>query len=236
MSNFLDNTVNQQFRQVYKHLEENNIIKGKSDIAKQLGTYNHVINSILKGKRNITVDQIYRLIAHYELNANYLFGNSEAMFQQDLEDIPSSSGSSVSFTGRNNITLVPDRAMAGYAIGKDSFDYLEGLQRFSIPGMEGSNLLGFEISGDSMMPTITNGDTVICEKLEPNDPIRDNHVYVIVTDVVVAKRVQQIKTGNSLTELRLISDNPTYQPYIIGVEEIRQILKVKRRITNYSFN
>ncbi|MEO1437637.1 MAG: S24 family peptidase, partial [Bacteroidota bacterium] len=183
----------------------------------------------------IMIDQAIDLINHYELNANYLFGHSEAMFHRDLEEIPNAAGSSISFSGRNNITLVPDRAMAGYAIGKDKFEYLDNLQKFSIPGMDGT-LIGFEISGDSMMPTITNGDTVICEKLEPGDPIRDNHVYVIVTDVVVAKRVQQIKTGNSLTELRLISDNPTYQPYVIGVEEIRQILKVKRRITNYSFN
>ncbi|MEM7101761.1 MAG: S24 family peptidase [Bacteroidota bacterium] len=236
MSNFLDNVVNQQFRQVYRHLDENNLIKGKSDIAKHLGTYNHVINSILKGKRNITVDQINRLVEVYGINANFVFGNSDTMFTKDLGEIPASGYGDRQYEGRNNITLVPQKAMAGYALGHDDFEYWESLQKFSIPGIDGSNLIAFEISGDSMMPTITNGDTVICELLEPGEPIRDNNVYVIVTDVVVAKRIHQMKRNNQLTELRLISDNPTYQPYNIEIGEVRQLLRVKGRLTNYSFN
>ena len=61
MSDFINNPVNKRFREVYKALDSNNLIKGKSDIARELGTYNHVINSILKGKRNITVDQLNKL-------------------------------------------------------------------------------------------------------------------------------------------------------------------------------
>ena len=49
MADFSNNTVNQRFRLVYSTLERLNLIKGKSDIASHLGTYNHVVNSILKG-------------------------------------------------------------------------------------------------------------------------------------------------------------------------------------------
>ena len=56
MGDFSDHIVNQRFKIVFQELEKQNLIKGKSDIAKKLGTYNHVINSILKGQRNITVD------------------------------------------------------------------------------------------------------------------------------------------------------------------------------------
>ena len=76
MSDFSDHIVNQRFKQVYEALEKYNLIKGKSDIAKKLGTYNHVINSILKGQRNITVDQLNKLFDTYGINANFLFGNS----------------------------------------------------------------------------------------------------------------------------------------------------------------
>jgi peptidase S24-like protein len=239
MTNFSNNIVNQRFRKVYETLEKRNLIKSKSDIAKKLGTYNHVINSILKGDRNITVDQLNKLFEIYHLNANYLFGLSDELFQSDFDSefgFPNHSIKALSNTGRKNITLVPERALAGYATQHQDSDFLDTLLRFSIPGLEGE-LVAFEISGDSMMPTITNGDLVVCENVERGEPLRDNQVYVIVTDVVVAKRIQQLKKGNQLNELRLISDNnKVYQPYTVELEEIRQILRVKCRLTSHAIN
>jgi len=239
MSDFSDHIVNQRFKQVYEALEKYNLIKGKSDIAKKLGTYNHVINSILKGQRNITVDQLNKLFDTYGINANFLFGNSEDMFLESperLSDIPTRSLQERRQGGRENITLVPERALAGYALEFNDRSYLESLQKFSIPGYEG-DLIAFEISGDSMLPTITNGDVVICEPLERGEPLRDNQVYVVVTDVVVTKRIQQIREGNTMSQLRLISDNSTvYKPYEIELEEVRQILKVKCRLTSHAIN
>lgn len=80
MNNFSENIVNQRFKAVFEELEARRLIKGKSDIAKRLGTYNHVVNSILKGQRNVTVDQLWKLFETYEVNANYLFGQSEDIF------------------------------------------------------------------------------------------------------------------------------------------------------------
>lgn len=235
MANFSESIVNQRFRIVYSELEKNNLIKGKSDIAKQLGTYNHVINSILKGQRNITVEQLHKLFELYSLNANYLFGSSEDMFMPGFEqgNLLTRHFSERNNSGRRNITLVPDRALAGYALEHQHDNFMEELPKFSIPNLDG-DLVAFEISGDSMMPTITNGDIVVCEPTERGASLRDNHVYVIVTDVVVAKRIQQIKEGN---QMRLISDNgDVYKPYSVDLEEVRQILKVKCRLTSYAIS
>jgi len=232
MNGFLENVVNIKFREIYTYLEENRLIRGKSDIAKKLGTYNHVVNSILKGKRNITVDQINRLIEAYNINANYVFGCSTEMI---LGEGPSGNNASLhdaGFVGRTNITLVPYKAVAGYALGKHDKEYLNSLQKFNIPGQEGE-LIAFEISGDSMLPTITNGDIIICEPLERGEPVKDNSVYVVVTDVVVTKRIQQVRENNIVTRFRLISDNDAvYKPYDVELDEITQILKVKSRLTS----
>jgi phage repressor protein C with HTH and peptisase S24 domain len=229
MSSFSETTVNQRFKAVFQYLEKNGLIKGKSDIAKQLGTYNHVINSVLKGERNITVEQINLLVKAYGVNANYMFGRSARMLDTPEEEIMPSEGV---FEGRQNITLVPQKAMAGYAVGIGNQAYVDSLPRFSVPGMEGQ-LVAFEISGDSMQPTITSGDIVICEQVERNEPLRENQIYIIVTDTVVAKRILQIKTNNKTSHLQLISDNPIYRPYQIGIEDVQQILRVKNRLTNY---
>jgi phage repressor protein C with HTH and peptisase S24 domain len=234
MSDFLENPVNKRFREVYKALDSNNQIKGKSDIARELGTYNHVINSILKGKRNITVDQLNKLFEIYKVNANYIFGGFEPMFEEDSE-FQSLGYGSLQQAGRKNITLVPQKAMAGFALDSNNPAYLDQLQKFSIPSMEGE-LIAFEISGDSMMPTITSGDMVVCERVERDTPLKDNAVYVIVTDVVVAKRIQQIKKGTTASSLRLISDNTIYHPYEVDLTDVSQILKVKCRLTAYGIN
>lgn len=239
MKDFSEHIVNQRFKVVFEELEKLNLIKGKSDIAKKLGTYNHVINSILKGQRNITVDQLNKLFHLFGIDANYVFGHTTDMFLNGIpgrEDFPSMGMSERSLRGRQNITLVPNRALAGYAIEHHDADFMKELPKFSVPNMEGS-LIAFEISGDSMYPTVTNGDVVICEPLERGDTLRDNHVYVIVTDVVVAKRVQQIREENQAVQLRLISDNGTvYKPYEVDISDIRQILKVKCRLTSYAIS
>ncbi len=237
MKNFSDNIVNQRFRKVFDELERHRSIKGKSDIAKQLGTYNHVINSILKGERNITVEQLYKLFEIYQIDANFMFGFSDQMFKEQGREavIPVRSLEERQFSGRMNITLVPNQAMAGYALEHQDDSFLAELPKFSIPNIEG-RLIAFEINGDSMYPTITNGDVVICEPLERGDPLRDNNVYVVVTDVVVVKRVQQVRDG-STPQLRLISDNNiVYKPYEVDQEDIRQILKVKCRLTTYAIS
>jgi phage repressor protein C with HTH and peptisase S24 domain len=233
MGEFSDSLVNKKFHEVFDELEKSNKIKGKSDIATKLNTYNHVINSILKGDRNITVEQMHKLFETYNINANYLFGLSDDIYLNGSEAIPVRLKTERNTAGRQNITLVPERATAGYATALDTPQYLQDFSKFSIPNLEGT-LIAFEISGDSMMPTITNGDMVVCEALERGEPIRDNQVYVVVTDVVVAKRIQQIKSGSVVKEMRLISDNDRYQPYTVSPEEVRQILRVKCRLTSHA--
>lgn len=234
MGEFAESIVNQRFKLVFDALERTNKIKGKSDIASKLGTYNHVINSILKSERNITVEQLHKLFEFYGIRADFMFGLSDDMFVEGREgDIPTRLKAERHWSNRSNITLVPDKAVAGYALSIDNPQYLADCPRFSIPNVEG-NLLAFEISGNSMEPTIASGDLVICEALERGEPLRDNQVYVVVTDVVVAKRIQQLKEGAKMRALRLISDNSFYKPYEVTPEEVRQILRVKCRLTSHA--
>jgi phage repressor protein C with HTH and peptisase S24 domain len=230
--------INERFCQLYKQMREIGMIKNKSRLAEKLGTYNHVINNIMKKDRNLTIEQIHKMVELFDVNVNYLFGRSEVMFGTETDFIEEHALQITEqiVEGRNNITLVPHKAMAGYATSLNTSEYLSQFSRFSIPNLEG-DLIAFEISGDSMMPNITSGDYVICEAVERGEPLKDNAVYVIVTDSVVAKRIQQVKENNDLVRLRLISDNaPTYQPYEVELDEVRQILRVKSRMTHHGIN
>ncbi len=238
MPDFTSHVVNKRFHVVYDELVRLSLIKGKSDLAQKLNTYNHVINSILKGRRNITVDQLERLFSCYHINANYIFGTSDEMF---IGGAPVAAGDfdTRSFGERTHgssveIVLVDEKAIGGYAMEHGNPGYLRELPKFSLPDLSGRDLIAFEVSGDSMMPTITHGDLVVCTPLENDDPIYDNHVYVVVTDVVVVKRVQQIRSSAGVEALRLISDNSkVFMPYEVQGTEVRQLLKVKSRVTGY---
>ncbi len=228
--------INERFTDLFKVLRERGLVKNKSRLAEKLGTYNHVINNIIKKERNLTIEQIHKMVSLYDVNVNYLFGRSDVMFGNDTEADIEEKVLRITekiVEGRNNIVLVPHKATAGYATSVGNAAYMEQFQRFSVPNLDGQ-LIAFEISGDSMMPYITNGDFVVCEPLERGEPLKDNSVYVVVTDTVVAKRIQQVKVNNELSRLRLISDNaPTYMPYEVELEEVQQILRVKARLTNH---
>ena len=210
-------------------------IKSKSDIAAKLGTYNHIINNILKGERNVTIDQLNKLIELYDINANYVFGCSIDMFH---DENATSDHADYRSEPQKNIMLIPHTAMAGNSLEMGRANNEEEYEKFAIPGISG-DMIAIEINGDSMLPNITNGDLVICERVDMRPglgAIKDNAVYIVVTDAVVAKRVQKIRNGANTVGLRLISDNAIYPPYEVDITELQQVFKVKYRLTDYGIN
>jgi phage repressor protein C with HTH and peptisase S24 domain len=163
-----------------------------------------------------------KLFEIYNLDANYFFGRSEEPFLRDQSQ-------------KKNIVRVPDKAFAGPAIKADSLWNDTEYPRFSIPGMEGE-LFALEINGDSMLPTLTDGDLVICEPLDRTSPFRENQIYIVVTDMVVAKRIQGVKKNGVTTHIRLHSDNSIFQPYEVPIEEVQMIMNIKLRLTNYAIH
>jgi hypothetical protein len=232
MSAFMKDSINRNFKLIFEQLEKIGKIKSKSDMAARLGTYNHIINSVLKGERNITLEQMQKLVEEFDVNANYLMGVSGDMFRNSGDGLAEMDGYAGAQDNKMNIVLVPEKAAAGYALDTNLLDGGGLFKRFSVPGLEG-NLVAFEIIGDSMLPTITMGDLVVCEALEQGESVRENGVYVVVTDSIVTKRVQQVKENGNLVQFRLISDNPRYQPYYLDLSEVRQMLRVKCRLTNH---
>ena len=82
-----------------------------------------------------------------------LFGLSEDMFKvkpEGMDELESVSLHNRLLVGRKNISLVSQKAIAGYANGIGNEQYFDQLQKFSIPGFDGE-LIAFEISGDSML-------------------------------------------------------------------------------------
>lgn len=196
-----------------RFLIEKKGIKQK-DFAKKIGLSEQGFYDVLKKKstKRSTVDKMAKALG---IATELLYeGNPEAL------DINSK-------TVTLNITYVPVQAQAGFFSGFSQDQTI--LTRFFLPEMTDGNYFAFNITGDSMAPTIKSGDIVVCSKLENKDEIRPQTVHVIFdkTEGIVVKRL--VIDGE---KLRCISDNKQYQEYSMNAKSVKDIYRVRRVITS----
>lgn len=109
----------------------------------------------------------------------------------------------------------------------------EGLYAYKIPSHFGGGF-SFSIEGWSMCGDFQDGDTLITVKnpIERFEDIKDGYVYAVATEHnLLVKRVYKRSTKRAII---LVSDNPDKDRYpnqSIELNEVRWLLKGKKRIT-----
>lgn len=140
---------------------------------------------------------------------------------------------SVDHNDNENIEMVPVKASAGYLNGFSDPEYIKDLPKFQLPlpTLKQGTFRAFEIVGDSMLP-IQPGSVIIGEYMDNWNDIKTGDTYVIVskTEGVVYKRAGNKFKENK--ELKLISDNKMYDPYLVAAEDILEIWKAKAYISS----
>jgi hypothetical protein len=131
------------------------------------------------------------------------------------------------------VPLIGIKAQAGYVKGFEQTDFIETLEKYSLPpgvnpkGLEWSY---FEVDGDSMEPTLSSGDILLTSLLPHEDwnEIKNFCVYVILTDEqLLVKRVYR----KNEKEWILISDNSEANPQVaIDLSKIKQVWTLRRHI------
>lgn len=132
---------------------------------------------------------------------------------------------------RENITMVGQKASAGYLNGFADREYMESLPQFQLPNLsQQATYRAFELSGDSMLPLVP-GTVVIGAYVEQLDEIKSGKTYVLVTatEGVVYKRVFNYLEENG--KLFLVSDNEQYKPYEVKGEEVLEVWEAKAFIS-----
>jgi phage repressor protein C with HTH and peptisase S24 domain len=131
------------------------------------------------------------------------------------------------------VPLVGIKAQAGYIKGFEQTDYMDSLEKYSLP--PGVNPTGaiwsyFEVDGDSMEPTLYAGDILLASMLpyEDWDDVKNFCMYVILThDQLMVKRVYR-KTADMWV---LLSDNDELYPQVLlPVSKIKQVWTFRRHI------
>ena len=139
---------------------------------------------------------------------------------------------SVDKEDNENIEMVPLKASAGYMNGYADPEYVAQLPKLYLPMFKQGTYRGFEIKGDSMLPLVS-GTTIIGEYVENWADVKQGDTYVVISknDGVVYKRIGS--KFKDTKKIKLISDNPVYDPYEINGEDILEIWKAKAYISTH---
>ncbi len=234
----MNSLVTQRFIKCHDKLKEDNRVRSSRQFAMSLDYLPQSLSEILKGRRDVTIELLRKAVMKYKMNPVYIFTGEGPMFMSE-ENHKSFRVLTIVANSQEDerIVHVPVPAQAGYAGDVTDPKFIQDLPTYTLPDYKykvGTHR-SFDVAGDSMEPTLFEGDKVVCSFLEPTlweNALKNNYVYVIVTrgDVVV-KRIENKITENK--ELILYSDNGFYEPYKVNISDVREIWYVRAKISPF---
>ncbi|MBC8085422.1 MAG: S24 family peptidase [Hymenobacter sp.] len=178
------------------------------------------------------------ILDHYpELRSEWLMRGEAPMIRSDAPTSVKDQAPGTGYTGiplavtvnekgEELISIVSGKAEAGYLLARDVEQTMEDLETVSIPGLRGKSFRAFEVAGNSMQPTLNQGDLVVASYTERLDLIQPKHVYVVVAkDRIMVKRLLGPVKQNEPIEL--LSDNRFYDPFILPQKDLKELWRVQ---------
>lgn len=236
--NMSNSVVTQRFIKCHDKLREIGTVRSSRQFSLKLDYLPQSLSEILKGRRDVTIELLRKAVEHFKINPVYVYTGEGPMFMSEEGNESFRVLTIVSDAEEEEkIVHVPVPAHAGYAGEFSDPTFIQELPTFTLPDYKykSGTHRSFDVAGDSMEPTLFEGDKVVCSFVEPNNwlsSIKDNYVYVIVTrgDILLKRAENKIA---EIKSLRLISDNAFYEPYDILISDIREIWYVRAKISPF---
>jgi len=187
---------------------------------------------IERGKTKITGKIVMELMAQFNINPLWLYGKSfEKHIDTSRGDV-SPKVITIDSSGEDSILLVNQKAAAGYPNNIHDMGWYQSLPAFNIPLPEYRNASyrGFQVEGDSMLPSIKPNEWVLGRAVPSINEATDSKIYIVVLrDSVLVKKLQKIP--NNLQSIRLISLNDEYLPIDVKVKDIQELWMVNSKLS-----
>lgn len=222
LSNPVPPTPGKRLRHIRKNLKLSQGI-----LSEQLDISQSTLSQIENDYYTLSLSAMLRLSDLHGVNSNWLISGQGDVYLKD-----GAAGAYGAF-----IPLVDAQAHAGYPQNRQSVEYITKLDRFKLPGIEvltnTDDYRIFEIEGDSMEPTLYDGDYVACQRRYKGllQLIRGELAVIITDSGVICKRFYLSDSDEA--DYILDSDNPLYQPEILQKEGVREVWVVRSRITKH---
>ena len=216
----------------------------QEQLAEILGVSRSSVNAYENQLADPTLPTLIKISDHFKVSIDRLLKqNMKLLSEMELGEIERGLdvdiqgkrlrilSTTVDAKNKNLVDLIPEKAKAGYVNGYADIEFLRDLPKVQLPFLNNNKQYRvFPISGDSM-PPVANGSYVVAEYVDNWNEIKDLQAYIVLTqsEGIVFKLLK-----NRIHEegvLHLISTNPNYAPYTLGVEDLLEIWKFKYYIS-----
>lgn len=176
------------------------------------------------GKTEPSYEMLIKISRHYKINIDLLLTVDLRKYRREemlkLDDNRIVLPIAVDHEGNNLIEIVPHKARAGYLTGYSDPEYIENLQRISLPFLGPGKYRAFPIGGDSMPPH-DDKSFIVGKYIENLGEIKKDKTYILITlsEGITYKRLN----GKNADSLTVKPDNIIYNPYEIKLSDILEI-------------
>ncbi len=211
----------------------------QEQMAGQIGIKRSLLGAYEEGRADPRISNLVKLSEIFNITVDQIIGTDLTTSNDQASGSPGESrrpglkvlSITVDRHDRENIELVPQKAAAGYLNGYADPEYIEELPKFQLPMLPGNaTYRAFEVSGDSMLP-LMSGTVIIGRYLENIKDIRSGKTYILLTkkEGVVYKRI--LLYDNDSSKLCLVSDNQSYDPYDLNMEDLLEVWEARAYIS-----
>jgi len=184
-------------------------VGGPKQLSERSGLSRAVIGKYLGGKSEPSRDRLIKLADAGGISIRWLV-TGEGEMCTGSDSFARLSRSNVALASRDGLRVSSEQIVDHIAF---KADWVRQALR-----ADPERLVLIEVSGDSMAPTIQNGDLLLVEASDP--PFKQDGIYAILgPDGLVVKRL--VKRIDGSFEIR--SDNPVYGSEIVRPEAFRVI-------------
>jgi phage repressor protein C with HTH and peptisase S24 domain len=202
--------ITERIRQIidYKQLSER-------AFCREIGVANGFLNKV----KDVGVQKLGKILYTYpEINPVWLLtGNGSMIQKQETAD---------SELKMKLIPLANAAAIGGSGISSFGIEAQDVKDYYVVPKFQDRQVdFMIEVLGASMEPLYHTGDIVACRIITESGFIQWNQVHLIATkgQGIIIKRIHEGLNKNSL---RMVSDNPEYEPFDVPKNEITGIALV----------
>ncbi len=244
--NQFKNFVNKRFFECIEILKKRNLISSDREFAQTIGVSPSNLGDIKANRRSVTIEILNNAFKYFKINSAYIVtgrGNpfveantlSDNAAEKKIKEVIVVATQDTD--GNVTVPLINHKAAANYLAGYQSQEWFEEQENILLPSFMLKNGICYalQVNGDSMEPTLSEDDWVICRLLDVAEygNIADGGVYVIVSE---NRGIQIKRIKNRLHQygsVKCISDNPKHEPYEIPEAELLQIWKVEWHLRSY---
>ncbi len=230
--------VTKRFVAVHDQLVDGGHVRSTRQFALALDYLPQSMGEVLRGRREINVETLRKVVDKYNVNPDFLLKGEKPMFQGEELAPKGFKILPITIDDRQDpvILHVPQQAFEIYSGETVDEKFIKSLPYYSLPEMKYKTGIfrSFEVPDNAMAPYLIAGETVICSYMDPvywTGNVRESDVYVVVShDDVLIGHIDVHLNDPNRRSITVVPDDPDYMATEVSEKNLREIWQVQSKL------